>query len=305
NYIKMNIVAGVITFQCVTPESNNDKSVFEKIKSEISEKDGLIESINKKHKKSYAPKLFSLTDLQQEAYKRYHYGPKETLNVLQTLYERHKLVTYPRTDSNYLTDDMVNTLKDRIQAIMGTSLKEIAKKQLTQSFSINEKFINNQKVSDHHAIIPTEVRPDMNQLTQRETKIYLMIAQRFLENLMPPHEYEAVSIQIVSEKYKFEFKDKITKKLGFKAIYETEASVNEQIEKLTKSSKLHITQAKIEHHETTPPSYFNEGTLLKAMESPQKFFKLNNKKYNETLKETGGIGTVATRADIIEKLFNM
>ena len=103
-------------------------------------------------------------------------------------------------------------------------------------------------------------------------------------------------------KYKFEFKDKITKKLGFKAIYETEASVNEQIEKLTKSSKLHITQAKIEHHETMPPSYFNEGTLLKAMESPQKFFKLNNKKYNETLKETGGIGTVATRADIIEYL---
>ena len=107
--------------------------------------------------------------MQQEAYKRYHFGPKETLNVLQTLYERHKLVTYPRTDSNYLTDDMVNTLKDRIQAIMGTSLKEIAK-TINTIFSINEKFINNQKVSDHHAIIPTEVRPDMNQLTQRETK---------------------------------------------------------------------------------------------------------------------------------------
>src|SRR5699024_3668876 len=112
---------------------------------------------------------------------------KETLNVLQALYERHILVTYPRTDSNYLTDDMVNTLKDRVQAIMGTSLKEIAKLQIAQSFSKNQKFINNKKVSDHHAIIPTEVRPDMQQLTQRETKIYMMIAQRFLENLMPPH----------------------------------------------------------------------------------------------------------------------
>ncbi|WP_210123415.1 DNA topoisomerase III [Staphylococcus sp. GDX8P106P-2] len=304
-YFKMNIVAEGLTFQCMTPESSNDKSVFEKIKSEVIDKEGLVESINKKHKKSYAPKLFNLTDLQQEAYKRYHFGPKETLNVLQTLYERHKLVTYPRTDSNYLTDDMVSTLKDRIQAIMGTSLKEIAKSQIAQSFSTNEKFINNQKVSDHHAIIPTEVRPDMNQLSQRETKIYLMIAQRFLENLMPPHEYEAVSINIAAGNYKFEFKDKVTKKLGFKAIYETEAAVNKQIDKITKSSKLHITHPKIEQHETTPPSYFNEGTLLKAMESPQKFFKLNNKKYNETLKETGGIGTVATRADIIEKLFNM
>src|SRR5699024_68446 len=112
--------------------------------------------------------------------------------VLQTLYERHKLVTYPRTDSNYLTDDMVSTLKDRIQAIMGTSLKEIAKSQIAQSFSTNEKFINNQKVSDHHAIIPTEVRPDMNQLSQRETKIYLMIAQRFLENLMTRSEERRV-----------------------------------------------------------------------------------------------------------------
>src|SRR5699024_12813590 len=106
---------------------------------------------------------------------RYHFGPKETLNVLQALYERHKLVTHPRTDSNYLTDYIVNTLKDRDQAIMGTSLKEIAKLQIAQSFSQNQKFINNQKVSDHHAIIPTEVRPDMQQLTQRESKIYMMI----------------------------------------------------------------------------------------------------------------------------------
>lgn len=304
-YFTMKVIADGLTFQSVNPQSATDKIVFENIKNEINNKPALVEKINKTHKKSYAPKLFNLTDLQQEAYKRYHFGPKETLNVLQALYERHKLVTYPRTDSNYLTDDMVNTLKDRVQAIMGTSLKEIAKLQIAQSFSKNQKFINNQKVSDHHAIIPTEVRPDMQQLTQRESKIYMMIAQRFLENLMPPHEYEAVAINLLIGNYQFVLKDKITTKLGFKAIYENKEAVNNQVEQLSEGSKLKITQYKIEQQETTPPSYFNEGTLLKAMESPQKFFKLNNKKHNETLKETGGIGTVATRADIIDKLFNM
>lgn len=116
-----------------------------------------------------------------------------------TVYERHKLVTYPRTDSNYLTDDMVDTLKDRLQAIMATTLKDIAKGQMSQSFSAKQRFVNNSKVSDHHAIIPTEVRPDMNQLSQRESKIYMIIAQRYLENLMPPHEYEAVSIELSVE----------------------------------------------------------------------------------------------------------
>src|SRR5699024_11716322 len=115
---------------------------------------------------------------------------------------------------NYLTDDMVNTLKDRVQAIMGTSLKEIAKLQIAQSFSKNQKFINNQKVSDHHAIIPTEVRTDMQQLTKRESKIYMMIAKRFLENIKSPHKYETVTIKLLIKNYKFIFKDEITKELA-------------------------------------------------------------------------------------------
>lgn len=265
----------------------------------------MIQSITKSHKKSYPQQLFSLTDLQQEAYKRYHLGPKETLNTLQALYERHKIVTYPRTDSNYLTDDMVDTLKDRLRAIMATSLKDIAKTQMNQSFSVKQRFINNGKVSDHHAIIPTEVRPDMSQLSQRETKVYMMIAQRYLENLMPPHEYEAISIDLKVGDNIFAFKDKVTTKLGYKAIFDHQDKVNEHTAHLEKDAKLKVSRVNIEQHETTPPAYFNEGTLLKAMESPQKFFKLDDKKHNETLKETGGIGTVATRADIIEKLFNM
>ncbi|MDN6722310.1 MAG: DNA topoisomerase III, partial [Staphylococcus equorum] len=304
-YFTMKLNAGGLNFQCTKPQSHPDKTVFEGIKKEIEGQVATIETITKSHKKSYPQQLFSLTDLQQEAYKRYHLGPKETLNTLQALYERHKLVTYPRTDSNYLTDDMVDTLKDRLQAIMATTLKDIAKGQMSQSFSAKQRFVNNSKVSDHHAIIPTEVRPDMNQLSQRESKIYMMIAQRYLENLMPPHEYEAVSIELSVGGYNFTFKDKITTKLGFKAVYDTQEKANEQIAQMQKGATLKITRVNIEQHETTPPAYFNEGTLLKAMESPQKFFALDDKKHNDTLKETGGIGTVATRADIIEKLFNM
>ncbi|MEB7813886.1 DNA topoisomerase III [Staphylococcus xylosus] len=304
-YYTMSIDAGGLTFQCTKPQSHEDKSVFESIEDKIKDCTAQIETINKSHKKAYPQQLYSLTDLQQDAYKRFHLGPKETLNTLQTLYERHKLVTYPRTDSNYLTDDMVDTLKDRLQAIMATSLKDLAKRQMSQSFSAKQKFVNNGKVSDHHAIIPTEVRPDMSQLSQRESKIYMMIAQRYLENLMSPHEYEAVSIELNINGYAFTFKDKVTTKLGFKEIFEDKDKVNDQMEQLQKGAKLNISKVQINQHETTPPPYFNEGTLLKAMESPQKFFNLTDKKHNQTLKETGGIGTVATRADIIDKLFNM
>lgn len=185
------------------------------------------------------------------------------------MYERHKLVTYPRTDSNYLTDDMVDTLKDRLKAIMATSLKDMAKAQMSQTFSSKQRFVNNNKVSDHHAIIPTEVRPDINQLSQRESKIYMMIAQRYLENLMPPHEYEAIAIELKVGQHTFTFKDKVTTKLGFKAIYENKESINTQIDQLQKGTKLNVTKILIEEHETTAPPYFNEGSLLKAMESPQ------------------------------------
>lgn len=304
-YYTMSIDAGGLAFQCTKPQSHPDKTVFESIENKIKGYSAQITTITKSHKKAYPQQLYSLTDLQQDAYKRFHLGPKETLNTLQALYERHKLVTYPRTDSNYLTDDMVDTLKDRLQAIMATSLKDVAKSQMRQSFSTKQKFVNNSKVSDHHAIIPTEVRPDMGQLSQRESKIYMMIAQRFLENLMPPHEYEAVSIELNIKGYVFTFKDKVTTKLGFKEIYDDKDKVNDQMEKLQKGAKLNISKVQINQHETTPPPYFNEGTLLKAMESPQKFFDLTDKKHNQTLKETGGIGTVATRADIIDKLFNM
>lgn len=281
-----------------------DKKELELIEHEIKHQEGKILEVKGKNKKSYAQPLFNLTDLQQEAYKRYKMGPKETLNTLQHLYERHKLVTYPRTDSNYLTHDMVDTIQERLRAILATDYKSHVRDLISETFSSKMHIFNNQKVSDHHAIIPTEVRPSIEQLSQREFKIYMLIAERFLENLMNPYLYEVLTIHAQLKDYHFVLKEKIPKQLGYKALKD-QSSSNTLTHSFKEGQLFNVHRIEIHEHETKAPEYFNEGSLLKAMENPQNHIDLNDKKYAKTLKHTGGIGTVATRGDIIEKLFNM
>ena len=281
-----------------------DKKELELIEHKIKHQEGKILEVKGKNKKSYAQPLFNLTDLQQDMYRRYKIGPKETLNTLQSLYERHKVVTYPRTDSNYLTTDMVDTMKERIQATMATTYKDQARPLMSKTFSSKMSIFNNQKVSDHHAIIPTEVRPVMSDLSNRELKLYDMIVERFLEALMPPHEYDAITVTLEVAGHTFVLKENVTTVLGFKSIRQGE-SITEMQQPFSEGDEVKISKTNIREHETTPPEYFNEGSLLKAMENPQNFIQLKDKKYAQTLKQTGGIGTVATRADIIDKLFNM
>lgn len=281
-----------------------DKKELELIEHEIKHQEGKILEVKGKNKKSYAQPLFNLTDLQQEAYKRYKMGPKETLNTLQHLYERHKLVTYPRTASNYLTHDMVDTIQERLRAILATDYKSHVRDLISETFSSKMHIFNNQKVSDHHAIIPTEVRPSIEQLSQREFKIYMLIAERFLENLMNPYLYEVLTIHAQLKGYHFVLKEKIPKQLGYKALKDNPSS-NTLTHSFKEGQLFNVHRIDIHEHETKAPEYFNEGSLLKAMENPQNHIDLNDKKYAKTLKHTGGIGTVATRADIIEKLFNM
>ncbi len=282
----------------------HDKQQLEQLVEKLKGQTAEIVSVSSKHKKQYPAKLFSLTDLQQEAYQRYRMGAKETLNTLQNLYERHKLVTYPRTDSNYLTDDMVETFKERLQALLATEYKDAVRPLVNKTFSPKMGIVNNQKVSDHHAIIPTEIRPNMNDLSQREQKLYLMVAERFVENLLPPYEFEAVKVVAKVGNESFELQEKVAKQLGFKQLRNEQSVQSERIA-YEKGQRASVSRFHIQTHETQPPAYFNEGTLLKAMENPQKFFDLKDKKHSNTLKQTGGIGTVATRADIIDKLFNM
>lgn len=303
-YYTLSTEIGGLTFQLSTNKQHMTMEDATQIANEIKHVEGNVDSVEKKVKKSHPKPLYNLTDLQQEAYQRYRMGPKETLNTIQNLYERHKVLTYPRTDSNYLTDDMVDTIKERLYALLATDYKSQVKSLLGQSYSSKMRIFKNHKVSDHHAIIPTEVRPDMQSLSNRESKIYMMVAERFLESLMAPHEYEAVRVNVTVGQHIFAFNEKVTRQLGYKALKMNNDNVVKKVA-FQKGEKYHLQSLKVNEHETTPPDYFNEGSLLKAMENPQNYIQLKEKKHANTLRQTGGIGTVATRADIIEKLFNL
>ncbi|HHV08689.1 MAG TPA: DNA topoisomerase III [Clostridiales bacterium] len=284
-----------------------DKTKAEELLKALKGKRGLVSDISSVMKKSYSPGLYDLTELQRDANVRYDFSAKETLNIMQRLYENHKVLTYPRTDSRYLTTDIVGTLKERLEAISTGPYKKLAGMLIRKPIVTNSSFVDNQKVSDHHAIIPTEQYVCLENMSTDEKKIYDLVVRRFLAVLYPPYEYEEATIKVQVEKEEFIAKGKITKALGYKEVYENsgdQEKENERLPKLNKNEILNDIEFIITEGKTKPPAPFNEATLLSAMENPVNFLEQKDKELVKTLGETGGLGTVATRADIIEKLFN-
>jgi DNA topoisomerase-3 len=284
-----------------------DKTRIEELLKTLKGKSGLVTEINSTMKKSYSPGLYDLTELQRDANLRYDFSAKETLNIMQRLYENHKVLTYPRTDSRYLTTDIVGTLKERLEAISIGPYKKLAGILTRKPILTNSSFVDNQKVSDHHAIIPTEQYVILENMSTDERKIYDLVVRRFLAVLYPPYEYEEATIKVQVEKEEFMVKGKVTKALGYKEVYENsleEEKENEKLPKLNKNAVLNKIEFIMTEGKTKPPAPFNEATLLSAMENPVNFLEQKEKEMVKTLGETGGLGTVATRADIIEKLFN-
>lgn len=272
-------------------DRNNSTSTFnkdkiEKIKKKVNNKDLKIVDVKKSNKKKYSPALYDLTELQRDANKIFGYSAKETLSIMQKLYEHHKVLTYPRTDSRYLTDDIVDTLKDRIKAVNTSEYSKVCMKLLKTKIKPNKSFVDNSKVSDHHAIIPTEERVFLGDLSDKERKIYDLVVKRFLSVLCPPFEYEQTTIKGVCEGETFTANGNKINKLGWRENYTVEDDETYGgIIDINVGEVLNIDSVKIESKKTNPHSYLNEATLLTEMEK-------NN------------LGTVATRADIIEKLFN-
>ncbi|MEI3327313.1 MAG: DNA topoisomerase III [Thomasclavelia sp.] len=266
-----------------------------------------INEINKTTKKKYAPQLYDLTELQRDANKLYGFSAKETLSIMQDLYEYHKVLTYPRTDSRYLTDDIVPTLKERLEASRGGYYDHIINKILANPIKKQAHFVNNSKVSDHHAIIPTEQPAMLGSFTDKELKIYELVLKRFLAVLLPPYLYEQTVIKASINQERFIARGKIERQIGWKEVYgqiEDEDSDDQSLPSLKLNQTLTVNELTKTTGQTTPPAYFNEATLLSAMGNPIQFTNSSSKQINTTLKNTGGLGTVATRADIIEKLFN-
>ena len=229
---------------------------------------------------------------------------------MQRLYENHKILTYPRTDSRYITTDIVATIPDRLKAVAIGEYRSTADALLKTKINGNKGFVDNSKVSDHHAIIPTEEKPNLANLSSEERKIYDLVVKRFLSVLLPPFEYVQTTIEAEVNGERFIAKGKVVKSKGWKKLYDkleedkSEDDIKEQVlPKLIKVINLLLNKVYLKKGQTKPPARFNEGTLLSAMENPHKYINVG-KEAAKTLGETGGLGTVATRADIIEKLFN-
>jgi len=295
DYYTYEAVVNSIKFNCGESEFNFTKA--EKFVSDNKNKTVKFEKVEVKVKTSIPKPLYNLTDIQQTASALLGLSPKQTLNVVQRLYESHKVLTYPRTDSRYLTTDMKNTLADRLRAI-GGNYKEITAKLLREKDFNTKRIINNSKVSDHHAIIPTEQKPNYMSLSDTELKIYNLVVKRFLENLLPDYKYEETSYSFKLDDKVFTAKSTKVIQLGFKELSRCEIE-DKKISFSTKEFSLDSLQ--YNKKQTTPPSYYTEGSLIYAMENPFEFVDDDNER--KILKQTNGIGTVATRADILEKLF--
>lgn len=294
-------------------QQNNTRSFnrehIQKLHKQIGNRDATVTNIDKKRKMTPAPGLYDLTELQRDANRLFGYSAKETLNLMQNLYERHKLLTYPRTDSRYLSSDIVATIPDRLKAIAIPAYRAAANKIQSQPIKANKSFVDDSKVSDHHAIIPTEEVVQLQKLTDRERRIYDLVVKRFLAVLSPSEVWEQVTLEVDLNGETFFAKGKTIINAGWRGVYNHQDEEDEEIKdqilpQLTTGATLPIRFITETSGQTKPPAPFTEATLLSAMENPAKYMEASDKKLAQTLKETGGLGTVATRADIIDKLFN-
>lgn len=288
-----------------------DKKAAENIVSKIKGQSGEVINVEKTFKNDLPPLLYDLTELQRDANRWYSYSAKQTLNIMQRLYETHKLVTYPRTDSRYITSDIVPTIPERLKSVSAGPYAKMAQKVLKTGFTATKRFVDNSKVSDHHAIIPTEQYVNLSSLNQEERHIYDLIVKRFIAVLSPVYEYEQTTVKVEVNGEIFTAKGKIVKSMGWKEIYEGISDTendddyeagDQSLPDIKKGLRGKMENVRMIDGKTKPPARYTEATLLSAMEHPGKF--VDDKSIREALESSSGLGTPATRADIIEKLFN-
>ncbi len=281
-------------------------AVLAKVKGQAGE----IADVKKEAKEEQPPLAYDLTELQRDANRKYGYSAKQTLGIMQKLYETHKILTYPRTDSRYITEDIVPTLPDRLKSIAVGPYAEPARALLKGRIRATKRFVDNSKVSDHHAIIPTEQYVNLGDLSSEERNIFDLVVKRFIAVLSPAFEYEQTTVKVVINGELFTARGKIIKSKGWKAVYEGQRNNEEEegeeedqsLPDLKKGDKIKPASVQLVNGKTKPPARYTEATLLTAMEHPGKF--IENDALREAMDKTSGLGTPATRADIIEKLFN-
>lgn len=289
-----------------------DAAAAKEVADSVRGKRGVLSEVKKVYRFKAPPAAYDLTELQRDANKKYGYSAKQTLSLMQSLYETHKLLTYPRTDSRYITKDVAATLPERLRAIATGPYKDAASTVL-RSKPIQTKYIvNDAKVTDHHAIIPTEQYVDLNKLSREERHIYDLVVRRFIAVLSAPFEYDEVQVKITVGKYNFYTKGQSIKSAGWKALYDSSLADDDddsepdlaaqRLPALSQGAAAAVKEVRVCAGKTSPPARYTEATLLTAMENPAS--QVEDGRLRDALKTAGGLGTPATRADIIEKLFN-
>ena len=289
-----------------------DRERAEELAARLAGKEGVVTRLRRTRRQAPPPAAYDLTELQRDANKKYAYSAKETLAILQNLYEIHKVVTYPRTDSRYIPDDVVPTLPERLRSVMVEDYKPLAA-ELLRSRPLQTKYlVNAAKVTDHHALLPTEEPVELWRLTGPERNIYDLIVRRFLAVLLPPFEYEEVALTLEVEGETLHARGKAVLSPGWRAAYDRTFALEEEDEEgdekeqslptLAEGERLTVQSARANPGKTAPPKRYTEATLLTAMEHPAA--QVADREQGRILEETGGLGTPATRADIIEKLFS-
>ena len=295
------------------PEENTVRFSCEETAEEMKQwkdKKGRVVSIISEEKQDPVPQAYDLTELQRDANIALGFSAKETLDTLQRLYEVHKIVTYPRTDSRYITPDIVPTLPERISALSGTIFSRVVDEYLEKGFvSDNPRFVDETKVSDHHAIIPTEEKVRVEKLSNEERKLWELIALRFLETIGEDYVYKTTTAQIDVDGYIFKTRHTVAVKKGYRNVAESagvkSTSISGELDddsfalvRMKEGDEVNLESVRVRKTSTTPPERYTDATLLSAMEHAGRFVEDASLKANLT----SGLGTPATRADIIEKL---
>ena len=312
------VTASVPGFDLIARDRSGQSRTFDRTAAEAAAKRAegggmTVTQVQREKKRECAPLLYDLTELQRDANRRYGFSAKQTLNAMQRLYEEYKLLTYPRTDSRYLTADIVPTLAERLRSIAVGPYTLFAREVLRRGVQSSRRFVDDAKVGDHHAIIPTEEFVELSRLGNDERKIYDLVVRRFLAVLSPEAEYEQVTLRAECGGLLFTARGRIILAKGWKAVYEGEEAEEEGDDERDEREQtlpdvkagqiLRVERVRVGSGRTKPPARYTEATLLTAMEHPGKFIR--DDELRSVIDTVSGIGTPATRADIIEKLFSV
>jgi len=279
------------------------------IAARVEGQEAMIKEIRRENKSENAPLLYDLTELQRDANRKLNFSAQKTLNVLQRLYEQYKIVTYPRTDSRHITTDIVPTLGMRLQAISTGPYQELVRLVSSSKINPGKRFVDNSKVTDHHALIPTGETVNLAVLGNDEKRLFDLIAKRFIAMFCPAYQYEKTTICTAVNGEQFYSRGRVVKEQGWRKVTThsedknnnnnrevlPEQTLNQQKE----GTKKQVKDCKFNRAMTSPPGRHTEASLLTAMENAGKY--IDDEKLRESIKGSG-LGTSATRAEIMEKL---